>query len=53
VIEHVHTAHVHNTRDDLGGARYLRRVAEQMPDLANLRATMRRLATAFVHPPLR
>jgi hypothetical protein len=53
VLEYVNTAHVHDTRGDLGGARYLSKVADQMPDLGNLRETMRRLATAYVHPDLR
>jgi hypothetical protein len=53
VLEYVSTAQVHDQRSELGGARYLTRAAEQMPDLPRLRQTMRRLATAFVHPDLR
>jgi hypothetical protein len=53
VIEYVNTAHVRDTREDLGGARYLQRVAREMPDLPRLRRTMRQLATAFVHPDLK
>ena len=53
VLEYVNTAVVHDTRGELGGARYLEDVADQMPNLPNLRNTMRRLATAFVHPDTR
>ena len=55
VLEYVNTAIVHDRRRDgqLGGARYLSRAAEEMPDLPGLRQTVRRLATAFVHPDLR
>jgi hypothetical protein len=59
VLEYVNTAVVRDTRSELGGARYLQRVAAQMPDRAlpgtrtALRETMRRLATAFVHPDLK
>lgn len=52
VLEYVSTAHVHDTRSELGGARYLHRTVCEMPDLPGLRETMRRLATAFVHPDL-
>ncbi len=55
-LEYVCTAHVHDTRDELGGARLLQRVADETPsvvDHGNLRRTMERLATAFVHPDLR
>jgi hypothetical protein len=50
VVDYLGTARIHDERDDLGGARYLRRAAEDMPNIGNLRATVRRLATAFVHP---
>jgi hypothetical protein len=53
VVEYVNAAQVHDTRATLGGAQYLSELAEQVPNLPNLRATMRRLATAFVHPRLR
>jgi hypothetical protein len=53
VIEYVNTAEVRDGREPLGGARYLHRAAEDMPDLWGLRQTMGRLAGAFVHPRLK
>lgn len=54
LIDYVGTAVVHDTRDDLGGARYLDAAADEIPPvLSALRLTMHRLATAFVHPPIR
>jgi hypothetical protein len=53
VIDSVGTAFVRDDREPLGGARYLEGLAEQMPNLPRLRDTVRRLSTAFVHPPLR
>jgi hypothetical protein len=48
LLEYVSSAIVADGREDLGGARYLSRAAAEMPDLPNLRETVRKLATAFV-----
>jgi len=53
VIEYVEAAFTADQRDELGGARFLSSAADEMPDLPRLRATVRRLATCFVHPPIR
>jgi hypothetical protein len=53
-LEHLETAHTADTRSELGGARYLQRVADQTPAaLGPLRRTMQRLATSHIHPDLR
>jgi hypothetical protein len=53
-LEHLETAHTADTRSELGGARYLQRVADQTPaTLGPLRRTLQRLATVHVHPDIR
>jgi hypothetical protein len=51
VLDYIGSALVRARREELGGARYLRERAAEMPaSLPAMRATLEQLATAFVYP---